>query len=113
MRIAADYLNVKPPFAIQHAERAIPYSTSDEILQFALSALDVFRATFELPWTFLMLFLIFLLRGVDEILGAALVFEVPKQLEKEYRVRESVREVRGYFEKSAGEVAVRERKKLA
>lgn len=111
MRIAANYLSVKPPFEIQHAERSIPYKASDELLQTILSTLDFLRATLEIPWTLLMLFLVSVLRVVDEILGVGMVFEIGKRVERDYGVREGAREVRGFLEKSAGKNAVRESKK--
>jgi hypothetical protein len=68
IRIAANYLDARPPFVIKDAERIIPSSFSDSILDLALSGLELIRRMMEAPFVLMMMILVGIISVWENIL---------------------------------------------
>lgn len=103
MRIAADYLGANPPFPIHHAERVIPETVQDGLLQLGLTTFDSLRRILELPWTILMAVLVVACILLEKVVSVLEMVTARRESVKgELSTLEMIGELRKMFESSRG-----------
>lgn len=66
LRITTDYLSATPPFALQSAERVVPNTTSDALLQLVLVVLNAILGLFNTPFALVMGVMVAMVEIVDQ-----------------------------------------------
>lgn len=102
IRVAATYLSARPPFVIKDAERLIPSSLADTLLEGSLSALDLIRRIAESPFALIMMFavaIIMVMENLLQMIGGGAAGETQQISADRLEV---VRAVRRNWEASAG-----------
>jgi len=106
LRVANDYLSATLPFPLRHAERSLTTTPTDRLISLFLTVGEAVRRLLEMPFTWLLLVLVFGLALLDATLGAVggilAASDQPERRKQIEQAQGGLREVRALWEKSAG-----------